>query len=76
MYDMNSYLRLLNGDKQEFNIKLNMVENYGISAVYIDGFSNQVLDSEFGAGLELANPEMESFTADYRHREVWCQQAF
>ena len=45
MYDMNSYLRLLNGDKQEFNIKLNMVANDGIYAGDIAGFSNQVLDS-------------------------------
>lgn len=76
MYDMNSYLRLLNGDKQEFNIKLKTVENDGIYAVYIDGFSNQVLDSEFGAGIEFAIPDMESFTADYRYSELWCKPAF
>ena len=54
MASMKAYLNLSNGKKQDFHVKTVVKQVEDVQAVYIDGFTNVKIDSEFGAGIELA----------------------
>ncbi len=73
---MNVYLNRQNGKKQTRQVQLNEKLVDGIRAIYIDGFTNQCLDSEFGAGIEIELENVKSWMADYRHSEFWCRPHF
>ena len=71
-----AFLRLNNGEQQEFQVKLNEKVDEGVHAIFIDGLSGQALDAEFGAGIELQVDGMKSWMSDFRHSEIWCCPAF
>lgn len=76
MNNMKAYLNRSNGKKQEYHVNLKEKLEDGVHAVYIDGFSNYTLDSEFGAGIEISLENVKSWMADYRHSEYWCKPKF
>ena len=76
MASMKAYLNLSNGKKQDFHVKTVVKQVEDVQAVYIDGFTNVKIDSEFGAGIELAIEGVKSWMADYRHSEFWCRPEF
>lgn len=49
---MRAYLRLQNGKIQDYHVRFLEEQIDGVTAVFIDGFSNQLLDSELGAVIE------------------------
>ena len=61
---------------QDYHVNINEVSKDGITAVYIDAFSDKAIDSEFGAGIEMSIPEAVEWMADYRKIEFWCVPAF
>lgn len=73
---MRAYLRLQNGEIQDYHVRLLEEQIDGVTAVFIDGFSNQLLDSELGAVVEWKVDHMKRWMADYRHSEYWCCPAF
>lgn len=69
MYKLKSYLCLNSGDVQEFHVKI-IVQNYdNLNAVFIDGFSDSLLNEECGACIDIEIDDIESWMADYRHSE-------
>lgn len=76
MASMKAYLNLINGTKQDFHVKTVIKQVEDVQAVYIEGFCNTKIDSEFGAGIELAIEGVKSWMADYRHSEFWCRPEF
>ena len=76
MKSMRAYLNLKDGERQDYHVRLSEKSEAGVQAVYIDGFSNCMLDSEFGAGIEFEIEGVKSWMADYRHSEFWCRPAF
>ena len=76
MYKADGYLNLANGERQTFHIKLHEKYLDGVTAVYIDAFSNTVIDPEFGAGIDIEIENVKSWVADFRHSEYWCMPAF
>ena len=73
---LNAYLKLKNGEQQDFNVTLIRKPVEGVEAVYIEGVSQKQLDSEFGAGIEIEINDAKSWMADYRYSEFWCSPAF
>ena len=43
--------------------------------MFLSGFSNGFLDSEFGAGIDF-EVEAESWMAYFRHSPFWCMPKF
>ncbi len=76
MYNLHTYMRLCDGEIQEYNVKARTERIYNVDAVFIKGFSQKNLNSEFGAGIEFSIDDAESFMADYRHCEFWCRPEF
>ena len=76
MYNLHTYMRLCDGEIQEYNVKAWTERIYNVDAVFIKGFSQKNLNSEFGAGIEFSIDDAESFMADYRHCEFWCRPEF
>lgn len=76
MASMKAYLNLSDGKRQDYHVRIRTEQADGVQAVYIDGFSKCTLDSEFGAGIEIAIDDVESWMADYRHSEYWCRPGF
>lgn len=74
--EMKAYLKLSNGERQEHHVKLTQKPEDGVCAVYLDGFANSTLDSEFGAGIEMRIDGVKRWMADYRYTEHWCRPAF
>lgn len=75
MIKMNGYLNPINNE----DIKRVAVkeEKYdGVTAVYFRGDSSGSLDMEFGAGIDIEIPELDSWTANYRRCEFWCNPSF
>ena len=73
---MKAYLNLTNGSTQDFHVQIKEKNEDGVQAVYIEGFSNCALDSEFGAAIEFEIDDAKRWMADYRHSEFWCNPAF
>ena len=73
---MYAYLNLANNTTQDFHIKLSEIIENNVHAVYVNGFSNGPLNSEFGAAIEFAIDGVKSWMADYRYSEYWCRPAF
>ncbi len=48
----------------------------GVQAVYVDAVADGYLDADFGVGLDLTIPLLESWMANYRRCEYWCRPAF
>ena len=71
-----AYLNLANGNRQENFIHLKKKQVKDVEAVYIEGISERLLDSEFGAGIEIEVGDIKSWMADYRFTEFWCRPAF
>ena len=71
-----AYLNLANGKRQENFIHLKKKQVEGVEAVYIEGISERLLDSEFGAGIEIEVGDIKSWMSDYRFTEFWCRPAF
>lgn len=70
------YFRKADGVIQEHPVNIAVEVHDGVSAVYMNGVSDNVLDSEFGAGIEFVLEDLESWMADYRHSEYWCRPEF
>ena len=76
MKSMRAYLNLSNGERQDYHVRLSEKEVEDVHAVYIDGFSNCMLNADFGAGIEFEIQNVKRWMADYRHSEFWCRPAF
>lgn len=76
MYSLKSYLRLSTGEQQDYHVTLDVKNTNGVYAVYIDGFSRERLDSEFGACIEIDVSGISKWMADYRHSPYWCRPEF
>ncbi len=70
-----AYLRKQNNELQDFNVKAETKSIDGVTAVFVNGFSRDVLDSEFGAGIDF-DIECSEWMADFRHSDFWCMPAF
>ncbi len=71
-----SYLKLSDGDIQEFNVHVSQTENDGVACVHFKGFTKRCLYADFGAGIDFEIPDAEKWMADYRYSEFWCRPAF
>lgn len=70
-----AYLKKAGGEIQSYHVKTE-IKNFGdAEAVFLSGFSNGFLDSEFGAGIDF-EVEAESWMADFRHSPFWCMPKF
>lgn len=76
MYKFEGYLRTLDNETERKFTKVKTVEENGVRAVYINGFSQKYLNPEFGAGIDFEIDGMVSFMADYRDIEWWCRPTF
>lgn len=70
------FLRLANGVTQTHSVTVTETVEDGVHALFLDGTSDQPLDAQFGAGIELSVDGMQRWMADYRHSEYWCRPAF
>ena len=70
------FLKLHNGEEQDFHVYTEVKEDGGVKAVYFKGFSNASLDKEFGAGIQISVADVVRWMADYRRSEYWCSPAF
>lgn len=75
MNNIKAYLNC-NGSRQERHVKLIEKMEETIHAVYIEGFANGILDSEFGAGIEMEPASVKRWMAVYRYCEYWCRPEF
>ena len=57
---------------QEYHIKVDKKQIGAVTAVYFEGFSNKPIDMDFGACIEIAISDVESFMANWRKMEFWC----
>lgn len=73
---MNAYLKTIDQKIQDFQVYTRCREVNGITAVYLKGFSNQNLDPDFGAGIDIEIPDVISWMANYRKCEFWCSPQF
>lgn len=71
-----AFLKLHNGEEQDFHVYTEVKEDGGVKAVYFKGFSNVSLDKEFGAGIQISVADVVRWMADYRRSEYWCSPAF
>lgn len=76
MYGLKAYLQLADGTKQESHVAVNTRWEDDVCAVYLDGFSQTLLDSECGAVISFLPDKIKSFMADWRHSEYWCSPKF
>lgn len=76
MLELKPYLKLKDGTVQEYQVSVNIVEENPVKAVYIKGIAKGTLDADFGAGIDLKMPAIESYMADVRHMEWWCGPSF
>ena len=73
---MKGYLDLNDGTVQEHHINI-LKEDYGdVSAVFVDAFSNKIIDSECGVKIYLELDMVAQWVCDFRHCEFWCMSAF
>ena len=76
MYSLNAFLRLSDGDTQDFNVKLEDKEILDVHAVYIDGFSREMLCSDFGAEIDIKADGISRWMANFRQCTYWSAPAF
>ena len=70
------FLKLDNGEEQDFHARVDVKEEAGVKAVFFEGASNVPLDREFGAGIQISVDGAVRWMADYRRSEYWCSPAF
>lgn len=73
---MNVYLNRDDGRRQTYHVQLKEKQEEGVRAIYVEGISNHLLDSEFAAGIEISIEGLKRWMADYRHNEFWCKPKF
>ena len=56
-----AFLRLLNGEKQETNVKLYVEEDNGVSLYGIKGVSKTALNFEYGGGIEICIEDIDKW---------------
>lgn len=71
-----AYLNTKDQSVQDYHVNINEVTEGGITAVYIDAFSDKAIDSEFGAGIEISISDLTEWMSDFRKIEFWCVPAF
>ena len=71
-----AYLRRKKEGIQDYHINIEQTTIDNTEAVYVNGSSNDVLDTEFGAGIDFDIPDVESWVSDFRHHPFWCMPAF
>lgn len=76
MYWYNAYLRLSDGEIQPWHVILEKKTEDDVHAVYFHGFSNNLIDADYGAGIDITIPGIVNWMADYRHTDHWCQPMF
>ena len=76
MFALNAYLNLVDGTKQEYHVKVKREKINDTYAVYINGFSNVLLNADFGAGIDFKIDDAEEWMANFRHSDVWCMPRF
>ena len=57
---------------QDFHIEISEKELDGVTAVYFNGFSDRAIAMDFGAAIEMELSDVESWMANWRHKEFWC----
>ena len=70
------YINTVDNSTQEYHIKTKEICTGGVTAVYVDGFTEKTIDPEFGIGVEMSVPDISEWMADYRHAEFWCRPQF
>lgn len=73
---MKGYLNLKNGTRQDFHVNINEKLMGNTKAVYIEAFSNEIIDPDFGAAVELEINNVQAWMADFRYSEYWCKPSF
>lgn len=76
MQIVNKYFRRADGKVRDTMIHVTTRDCGGVTTVYLDGIARTMLDSDFGAGITIELPNVESWMADYRHSEFWCRPEF
>lgn len=71
-----AFLRLLNGEKQETNVKLYVEEDNGVLLYRIKGVSKTALNLEYGGGIEIRIEDIDKWISDYRYSTFWCKPKF
>lgn len=71
-----AYLNTKDQSVQDYHVNINEVTEGGITAVYIDAFSEKAIDSEFGAAIEMSVCDLTEWMADFRKHEFWCVPEF
>ncbi len=66
----------LTDDTQGIQPHITVREMDGVQAVTVDVTAAACLDADFGVGVELTIPLLDSWTANYRRCEYWCRPAF
>ena len=70
------YLRLKSGKVQTKQVRITekTAEN-GVKILFIDGVSDEILDENFGAGIDF-KVSAESYMTNFRYSPYWCKPAF
>lgn len=61
---------------QEYHVSVFEKHCENVTAVYFEGFSDKPIDMNFGAGIEIALSDVESWMANWRRKEFWCSPMF
>ncbi len=64
------------GIRQDYHVRVTRKQVGNVEAVFLDGFSDMSLDSEWGAGISIEVEDVKRWMADYRHSEWWCRPEF
>lgn len=70
------YLRLKSGKVQTKQVRITekTAEN-DVKILFIDGVSDEILDENFGAGIDF-KVSAESYMTNFRYSPYWCKPAF
>lgn len=71
-----AYLKNENEEIQTYHVNVIEKSIDDTIAVYINGSSRDVLDKEFGAGIDFDIADVDSWMADFRHSPFWCMPNF
>lgn len=69
------YLIAADGEVITANVRLEVRDENGVEAVFINGVSPKELNCDFGAGIDFCI-ETKGYVADFRHTPFWCMPAF
>ena len=73
---IDAYLRTIQGNTKNNNIRIDIREDKNVSLISINGFADQKLDGDFSAGIDIEINDVAEFFSDYSVGIFWANPAF